>query len=478
VSRETTKIQTVLTVLVIISIVVSSSTLAYVMGLAGLSSKIEELASTTAKLADAEADLASVVADLGKAVGAYGERISSIEERIKEVEETLKPPPPPPETVIKLGVIGPMTGPNADFGKFISNGVRMRVDEINAEGGLLVAGKRYPIERYFADTESKVEKGITAMEKLCTIDKVHCIVGAYHSSITVANCHIPQQYGIPFIDSGAMSIKIAEKIRDTPLPLVFQLSKTVLSEGYTVAQYLVDSGLAPNKKVALITEDSDYGRGDSEYFRKWLAENAPEIEVVVEEFVPPGEIVDWVPILTKIKGSGATWVGFTVTGIVAVSLIEAWKEQGLKDEIFLHDFGGEIQTLVAQEDWDKITYMTGTVLLPHEKFMKTEWSLKFKELFGYYPAEHDTQAYDAATAMFWAIEEAGTFTDGVAIAKALEKINIDGVIGKITFSPLEEGHVRPVRHSIIQYMPLDAPILFPVVWPEEMKDQELIWPPP
>lgn len=38
---------------------------------------------------------------------------------------------------IRIGVIGPFTGPSADFGLPMLNGVKMAVDEINAVGGYL-----------------------------------------------------------------------------------------------------------------------------------------------------------------------------------------------------------------------------------------------------------------------------------------------------------------------------------------------------
>lgn len=391
---------------------------------------------------------------------------------------SMQPKPEEKEQIIRLGVTGPLTGPNADFGKFIANGVRMRVDEINAEGGLLVAGQRYKVEIYLADDESKVEKGITAMEILATIDKVHAIVGGYHSSIIVASCEVPQKYGIPFIDSGAMSISISEKIRDTPLPLIFQLSKTVASEGSSVAQALVELNWAPNNKIALINQDSDYGRGDREYFVKWLTENAPQIQIVDEEYIPTTGMVDWVPILTKIKGTDASWVGFSTTGLQSVSLVQAWSEVGLKDKVRLHDIGGEIQSIIPEADWNKISYMTGTVLLAPGKFQKTEWAQKFHEKFTYWPAEHDAQAYDAATAMLWAMEQAGTFTDGTKIAQALETINIQGISGQINFTPLSEGHRRNVSHMIMQYMPAGSATMQPVVWPNNQKEQDYIWPAP
>ena len=120
-------------VLVIIAILLSGGTLAYVIGLAGIPAKTEdlstevtdlsstvetmsdsvgdlasasaELSSTMALLVSAEAELASIVAGLGEAVGEYAEEIAaieaaiegyaetieSIEDRIKIIEEAIKP---------------------------------------------------------------------------------------------------------------------------------------------------------------------------------------------------------------------------------------------------------------------------------------------------------------------------------------------------------------------------------------------------
>ena len=42
---------------------------------------------------------------------------------------------------IKVGVIGPFTGPSSDFGQPMLNGVRLAVEEINAVGGYMVTDR-------------------------------------------------------------------------------------------------------------------------------------------------------------------------------------------------------------------------------------------------------------------------------------------------------------------------------------------------
>lgn len=98
-SHAVTTMEKVLTVLVLIAILVSSISTAYIIRLAEVPAKVAELSDTTTKLIGeiedlvaTEKELTGVVADLGKEIGAYIERIEAIEERIAAVEEAMKPP--------------------------------------------------------------------------------------------------------------------------------------------------------------------------------------------------------------------------------------------------------------------------------------------------------------------------------------------------------------------------------------------------
>ena len=58
------------------------------------------------------------------------------------------------EGTITLGVIGPMTGTLAVYGTHVSNGVELAVEQINAEGGVVLDGKAYELA-----TDTKDEQG-------------------------------------------------------------------------------------------------------------------------------------------------------------------------------------------------------------------------------------------------------------------------------------------------------------------------------
>jgi len=98
-AKKSIKMQMLLTVLVLVAIIISGGTLAYVTGLMVLPARIEALASTTEELVVAEKELASSMVELGKAVGAETERIRAIEKRIEALEEIVTRPAPKIKTV-------------------------------------------------------------------------------------------------------------------------------------------------------------------------------------------------------------------------------------------------------------------------------------------------------------------------------------------------------------------------------------------
>lgn len=60
---------------------------------------------------------------------------------------------------VKIGVIGPLTGPAAVYGKAVANGAKIAADEINALGGI-------QLEINAQDDEHDPEKGVNAFNTL------------------------------------------------------------------------------------------------------------------------------------------------------------------------------------------------------------------------------------------------------------------------------------------------------------------------
>jgi branched-chain amino acid transport system substrate-binding protein len=83
---------------------------------------------------------------------------------------------------IKIGFIGPLTGEAGNYGKLMTQAIKIAVDDVNKEGG--IAGMKVTLVA--EDSEGKPDKATAAAEKLIGIEKVHGIVGAVFSSSSLA----------------------------------------------------------------------------------------------------------------------------------------------------------------------------------------------------------------------------------------------------------------------------------------------------
>lgn len=83
---------------------------------------------------------------------------------------------------VKLGVILPLSGPNAAFGTTSLNGIKLAVDQFNAAGGVKSLGGA-KIELVVADIPQPNAAGATT-QRLISQDRVSGVIGSFVSSIT------------------------------------------------------------------------------------------------------------------------------------------------------------------------------------------------------------------------------------------------------------------------------------------------------
>jgi len=72
----------------------------------------------------------------------------------------------PTGETVNIGFLAALSGPDAGWGLPGLTGVEMYVEEINAEGGLLVGGKRYPLELHAFDDEAIGSKALQGARQL------------------------------------------------------------------------------------------------------------------------------------------------------------------------------------------------------------------------------------------------------------------------------------------------------------------------
>ncbi len=73
---------------------------------------------------------------------------------------------PKPGETVNIGFLGALSGPDAGWGLPGLTGNQMFIDEVNAEGGLLVNGKRYPLKMVTFDDEAIGSKALQGAKQL------------------------------------------------------------------------------------------------------------------------------------------------------------------------------------------------------------------------------------------------------------------------------------------------------------------------
>ena len=116
---------------------------------------------------------------------------------------------------IVIGVLYPMTGPTAQAG--VDNKPVIEIGADIANGNVDLAFPFYQklkgmpglkgakIRLIFADHQGKPELGQAEAERLITQEKVHALVGCWHSGVTATASQVAERYGIPFLNPESSS---------------------------------------------------------------------------------------------------------------------------------------------------------------------------------------------------------------------------------------------------------------------------------
>ena len=99
---------------------------------------------------------------------------------------------------IRLGGTLPLTGPFADTGVWVERGYRYWAEQTNQRGGLL--GR--PVEVIVLDDASSVDRAVSLLERLITVDRVDLVLGGYPGTAAAAQMALVERYRKVYISMG------------------------------------------------------------------------------------------------------------------------------------------------------------------------------------------------------------------------------------------------------------------------------------
>ena len=137
------------------------------------------------------------------------------------------------EAVVKIGHVGPLSGPIAHLGKDNENGARLAIEELNAKG-VVIAGKKVKLELIAEDDASDPKQGTAVAQKLVDA-KVKGVIGHLNSGTTIPASKIYNDDGIPQISPSATNPKYTRQGFNT----TFRVVADDVQLGGVLGQYAV-----------------------------------------------------------------------------------------------------------------------------------------------------------------------------------------------------------------------------------------------
>ena len=223
----------------------------------------------------------------------------------------------------KLGVAGPITGPNAAFGAQLQNGTQQAVDDLNAKGGIL--GNKIVLE--VGDDVSDPKQGVSVANKFVG-DGVKYVVGDFNSGVSIPASSVYNENGILQITPASTNPKFTEQ----GFWNTFRTCGRDDQQGVVAAKYLEQN--FKGKKIAILHDKTTYGKGLADATMANLAKAG--IKPVLYEGVNAGE-KDYSAVVSKVKASGADvvyWGGLHPEGGL---IRRQMTDQGIKSPMMSGD---------------------------------------------------------------------------------------------------------------------------------------------
>ena len=348
---------------------------------------------------------------------------------------------PAGETVtVRIGHVGPTSGPIAHLGKDNELGARMAIEELNA-AGFKIGDKTAKFELLAEDDAADPKQGTSVAQKLVD-SKVHGVVGHLNSGTTIPASKIYSDAGIPQISPSATNPKYTRQGYKT----TFRVVADDVHLGGTLGKYAVET--LKGKSIVVIDDRTAYGQGVAEEFEK--AVKAAGGTIKGHEFTTD-KSTDFNAILTKLKGQKPDVLFYGGMDAVAGPMIKQAKQLGLAVKFMGGDgiCTGELVKLSGETVGDDqvVCAEAGGVdgdLKPGLDKFKTDFKTKTNADVQIYAP----YVYDAVNVMAAAMEKAKSADPAVYLPE-LAKIEYKGVTGNIAFD--EKGDIKNGALTLYTY---------------------------
>lgn len=362
---------------------------------------------------------------------------------------TLLAMPAQAQDIYKIGLVSPLSGANARYGAFANKGAALAVKEINAAGGVL--GRK--LEIVSGDSQCVPSEGVSATKRMISFDKLPIIIGDICSSVTLAMQPLAEEASVLLVNAASSNPEITYKAGVGGFKWTFRNYPTDEGRAAIVLEQAVKHrGLM---KFAVLSVDSDYGRGAINFTKKYLP-RYPGAAILSEDYYKDSE-TDFRPVLSKIMNEGAQAIIMygqaDTTPIVARQMLE----MGLAGKLVLVG-NGEFNT--AKTIAAAPSVLNGSI---EAAAWLPEWTSARSQKFvadyraangGEMPNNHAYTHWETTHLIAAAIKAANSFKNE-DIRNALSKIRYESAMGTVTF----DDHNQAILPMVLLEVEAGKPVI-------------------
>ena len=340
---------------------------------------------------------------------------------------------------VLFGTVGPISGGIAHIGKDVENGVRLALDEINAEHPV-IGGKPVQFKLMAEDDAGDPKQATAVAQKMCDA-KVVAVVGHLQSGTSIPASTVYNKCGIPMVTASATNPDLTKPGYRN----VFRMIANDNQLGASVVDHAAKSGV----KTAVIVDDrTALGQGLAAVFKETAAKDG--IQVLDAQFTND-KATDFMAILTAIKAKNPDAIFYGGLDAQAGPMLRQMEQLGMSNVKY---FGGDGICTVKLAELSAGAKTLGNVVCAEggSSIQKMpggrEWKVRYDKQFPNQFQVYSPYTYDGAMLLADAMKRANSWDPKVYIPK-LKESNYKGVTSNIQFEP--NGELKNAAITLYVY---------------------------
>jgi branched-chain amino acid transport system substrate-binding protein len=365
---------------------------------------------------------------------------------------------------IVIGASIPLSGPLAGFGSFQRWGYQHAVDLVNRAGGLQVAGSTRKVRLILLDDKTDPNTTSSNTDTLVSRNNVTALLGSCTPALVVAGAVVADRNRVPMV-TGCAPLEAFKSVKRWQYVWDVFFDEPDLAEA--PFKTLQAAGAKTNNKLAIVHDNGPDGAVVGGQLWPKLAAQYGYTVVSNQSF--PVDNTQFNSLISNAKAAGADVFLIDAVTPQAVTIRKQMASAGYNPQVIVAEKGAEpvqfAQALGSLADGVIVGgYWDSSFPYPGAAELRRAFEQETKQTY----SQHIADSYAAARILLDAISAAGS-TDAAKINDAIGRTDKTYEVGPVKF---DDQHTSKLPIAELQWQGGQTK----VVWPEQRKTGELLFP--